>query len=1112
MDDLNFFERARRRPQKAESLRPGAVPVESQNPSVSVESQQKVSPMSALDKLRASARRAAEQGAAQVDDPDDWPQEDHDLDDEDEGDNLAAATEAVQEVEGKISALRLYKDWGLAILQSKEGPWKLTGQAVMALKEGLSYKVRGPLRRHPQHGESIEVSTVEPLLTLDEAGIERYLVKHFSGVGPAKARRYLQAVQQQGGGAMEALRDVLLHRPWKLDLAAVLAGEPRIEMSEDPPPDSQTQPSGGQAQAGPVVGSADPELLARMERARQQAMAEVIKRNFMLRLGALPGFKVTMAKALANHFLPLVSSKPDPVEAAWKALLADPYEPAGKAKGYGFLTADLIGLKLLRLAPDAPVRLRAVGNWIVGEACARSGHAWLSSKEFAVAVRQLQPGLDPQKVLVESVRAEQLVVEPQAGRIYLPKLHEAEKRLAWAIAERARDFPPLTQRSYEEVVAHLKANAGKINPAFEKTGLDEAQLHAVASIVTEPCGIHVLRGGPGTGKTTIVECMAWLLRGRHFVYAAPTGKAARVLSSRLGRVGGEASTICSLLRGTDESGYEINAEKPLGADVLVIDETTMVGLQTADAILQAAQPHAHIIFLGDPGRVAQDGVQPRAGQLPSIAPGRFMHDLQTVPEVQSVELTRVFRNAGGILDVVEEVARGRLEVKDRESVRFAPLPAPKDAMSTVLARYLDLARTDGLANTVLIMPRRAGNAEEPGWNVTWANAVLRDVLNPHGAKMPGTAFRLGDRIIVRQNMSLEQPGAEDIPRSGPDLGYHQVAEKAGVLASVDEAARDPRVVNGDTGFIVGWRMDDGDSTQALPRWVRLQLDDGRRLWLPGEEVGVLDHAYALTVHAVQGSEYKNVLVCATDGMAQFMNANMLLTAFSRAKQLLEVWGDERVLKRVAATALPGRNSALPQRVAEALAQIPRKDWRQALRQESGQKWSKGGQREDGSSDAATAGKATPGADASSKQAPQKRGAHAAGQETIKARAARLIDEALARGEALTPARVAALAQRHEINAASLSFALSERLTAGQVSPSQVWDVEAQHHIGSRLDEALRRLPAGERRLKAIKESLEALGCPEVDYVQLRLALMAKMAADEQAGRDEASGIRLACAA
>jgi len=247
----------------------------------------------------------------------------------------------------------------------------------------------------------------------------------------------------------------------------------------------------------------------------------------------------------------------------------------------------------------------------------------------------------------------------------------------------------------------------------------------------------------------------------------------------------------------------------------------------------------------------------------------------------------------------------------------------------VIGKYLDIVRKEGMSNAVLIMPRRAGDVEKPDWNVTWANAVLRDILNPSGKKMPGTTLRLGDRIIVRSNMRVTQPQADDLKGDGVRMDAAQLRSMSGLDLDADVAVPVPlaasedgkavaRLVNGDTGFIAGWHMDKGNPRVGLPSWVELQLDDGRKVWIGGEDVGVLDHAYALTVHAVQGSEYKHVLVCVTDGGPQFMNANMLLTAFSRAKESLHVWGDARTLKKIAATSLPQRNSALVQRVSEHL--------------------------------------------------------------------------------------------------------------------------------------------------------------------------------------------------
>ena len=976
-------------------------------------------------------------------------------------------------VQGTVLWVRRYQDWALAALRldaplrsekasKNDAPaseLRLTGSAVQALKEGLRYRVQGCTRFHPVYGESLDVQVAQPVLEADTKALHRYLVKHFERVGHARANRYLKALKRQGGAAMlERLRDVLLHEPWRLDVEAVVRGEPRIELQSEATQryvdtSGEQEPKCISPEQTGALQAAHP---AHQERLK--ALSETLVRTFMLQLGALSQFREPLARALARYYAPRVIDSPDPPQVAWGLLVANPYEPIGVADGYGFLTADVVA-RYLGVAPDAAVRLRALGGWLLEQACQRGGHTWISAQAFAQEVRRHSPDLKPQDVLNAAVQAGTAVVEADQGRIYPVSLYRAEVRLARSLAQRIVDAKPLSSLSYEQVIDLLKRHAAKINPVFAHQGLDEAQLHAVASIVTAPTGIHVLRGGPGTGKTTIVECIVWLLKkDKRFAFAAPTGKAARVLTQRLRAQGFSASTICSLLRGTDETGYEVNARNPLDCDVLVVDETTMVGLRTADAILQAAPPHAHIIFLGDPGRLPTKTQAGRSGQLPSIAPGRFMQDLQLIEGVQSLELKRVFRNAGGILDVVEEVAQGKLDVRNRESVTFSDLPPPQQAMQTVLARYLELARRDGLANTVLVCPKRAGAPGEPGWNVTWLNAVLREALNRDGSKIPGTAFRLGDRIIVRQNMKSATPSAEDLQGQATQVDLKQIQRVAGIeMVQCCSEEQAQRLVNGDTGFIVGW-LQAKETQIGLPAYVRLLLDDGRLVWLSGDDVGVLDHAYALTVHAVQGSEYRNVLVCITPGSEGFINANMVLTAFSRAKEVLQVWGDEWVLKKAAATPLPARNTALVQRVRDQIQgeQIQGIEQRQSLDHNQ-------------PNPSKPNGKTKP----------------------LKHRAREIIKQSIGAGVVLTPQVVQTLAQQHGLKEITLSCELSDMLSRGEVLPQHVWDAQQQGLLQEALPDVLSRLQGQEQepRLRDLRDLLQqTLGVP-VDYVQLRAALM-----------------------
>jgi len=848
------------------------------------------------------------------------------------------------EVEGTLSSVRNFNDWAVGLVWTEDREEvRVTGEVVAGLTEGLEYRFSGVTKSHPKHGDSVEVVSYEPVITLDPKAMERYMVKAFKGIGPAKAAKFIGKVQDL---ALEAawdkaeeraeplgrtesdeirhqalldLRNTLLHEPWKLDLSA-LAKDASFSDGVDP---------------------------------QAEAKRLVLTRNLMLRLGGVAGLRDGVAKSLAAYLLvqikgdePQADVFVDPIESSWKVLVANPYAPIRKAAGYGFATAELVA-RSLGVPRDSPLRLAALVEFAVTQECQRRGHVFLSPRDFVSAVRRVDPTAPAQASLVHGIKAGLLVIDAGANRVYAPHMYAAEERLAKSIASRIRAGTSLTQRSPESVSAKLKKSAAKINPAFAG-GLDAEQVNAVASIMTASTQLHVLTGGPGTGKTSIIECLVYLLKGRKFLFAAPTGKASKVLTSRVKSLGYESNTTCSLLRGSEESGFAINGGEPLECDVLVIDESTMNGVVMADAIFDALPADAHVIFLGDPGVPAREGRSARAGQLPSISPGRFMLDLLDLPAVNHVHLTKTWRNSGGILDVVDEVARGELVVKDRESVRFRPLPDAVVGFPGVMQAYLESVQKFGIENTAMVMPKRQGNRNEPDWNITYANAVLREVCNPHANKLPGTMLHLGDRVILRENMIIKQPDADALGRvaasvASPlkkgveapldfakllrDQGLEQqeTSDDGDISSDFDnvdfEEAGSVRVVNGDTGTIISYAVDDKNQRMGSPKWVKLALDDGREIWYPGSDLGAVDHAYALTVHAVQGSEYQKVISVVTPGSPDFMNQNMLLTSFSRAKSDLEIYGDPDTLRKIAATPMPSRNSALGERVSVEMVRL-----------------------------------------------------------------------------------------------------------------------------------------------------------------------------------------------
>ena len=847
----------------------------------------------------------------------------------------APATAETQKISGVLNQLRVYNDWAVANLWTDGEEVRLTGSLLVDLTEGLEYTFTGTMKPS-RHGEALEVTAYEPMISVDAIALERYLVKTFDGIGSIKAGKFIRKIQDDAIAArhdqpekadlsdaqirmeaLAALREKLLHKPWEIDLSALM---------RKPPQEGEKDPN-------------------------EAAKSVVIVRNLMLRLGGQVGFKESVAKALATYLLNEHAQKMadvqgqeaaapgigNLVEDTWAILLKNPYQPIATTPGYGFAMAEIVA-KFAGIPKDSPMRLSALSEYAVDQECQRRGHVFLSPKEFVTAITKVDPSVKAQTALNHALVNGGLMVEVEKKRLYQPNLYQAEQSLAKNLAKLLQPAAPLTQRSEKAVREKLLRDAPKINPAF-KDGLDPVQIDAVASIMVSPTRLHVLTGGPGTGKTSIVECAVSLLKNKTFLFAAPTGKAAKVLSARVQSTGNHASTLNSLLSGAVETGFMVNEEKPLTCDVLVIDESTMIGVEMADALLKALPPHAHVIFLGDPGRVAAEGQQARAGQLPSISPGRFMLDLLELPDVNHVNLVKTQRNRGGILEVVNEVAGSALTVKDRDSVRFNDLPDPLVGFPAVMNEYLDRVMDDGVTGTLLVMPKRKGSRDKPDWNTTYANSVLKAKLNPAGIKIPGSSMALGDRIIIRKNMTIEQPASDDRGRVGASLLMEGVQLPMGfsldgltkTFAPTAEATTfdddlnsgggggggEPpkeRVVNGDTGTVIEYLMDPINPKMAAPKWIRLALDDGREIDYPGAEMTYLDHAYALTIHSAQGSECKNVIMVATGGSADFMNQNMLLTGLSRAKETLSIYGDPRELVKIARTPMPPRNTALVERV------------------------------------------------------------------------------------------------------------------------------------------------------------------------------------------------------
>ena len=656
--------------------------------------------------------------------------------------------------------------------------------------EGMRVRLSGRWGNHKVHGQQFEFEDLEPLAPIDEEGLVRYLAsKAFQGIGETLARRIVEAL---GTETLETIRD----HPERLDAIRGL----RPEVAER------------------LVDSVRSQLGAHRTAA------------FLRSIGLGP----LQARAVVSAFGPECEG----------LVRDDPYAIA-RVPSLGFLSADKIAAKL-GLEPNDPRRLRA-GVLHALAVASGEGHSLLPQSALLERVHALLQGTASVEVFAEALaRLEsdrELIVdrsfEPQESEegalVYLPWLHVSECGVARAAAQllAAGEVTPL-------------ADAAALAKAEHAAGIElhETQRNAVLELLSTPLGL--LTGGPGVGKTTIVRIIVALAQnaGAKIALASPTGRAAKRLSEATGR---DASTIHRLLQyNPGTGGFEHDASKPLEADVIVVDEISMLDVALAHHLLKAVRSPTRLIFVGDPD------------QLPSVGPGHVLADLIASGVIPVARLSHIFRqdssslivtNAHRILD--GELPRWPEKGDTQSDFYLFPADDPPSAaerLIDVVARRIPATfgfewRTD----VQVIAPMYRGEC-----GVDALNERLRDEQGYGGREVVQgrRTWRLGDRVLHTRN------------------DYEK------------------EVFNGDMGRIVDV-TDDGVVTVRYP-----EQDVG----YSGAELSDLRPAFAITVHRSQGGEFPVVVVPLVTQHFMMLQRNLLYTAITRARKLVVLVGSRRALQ------------------------------------------------------------------------------------------------------------------------------------------------------------------------------------------------------------------------
>ncbi len=715
-------------------------------------------------------------------------------------------------LEGSVEDIIFYNDdngYTVFDFKSDDGDEIICVGTVPQVRKGDMLKLSGSMVIHPTYGLQFKVEFYERVVPTTADAIEKYLGSGIvKGIGPKTAKKI---VDKFGAATFYVIEE-------KFDRLVEIKGI-----------------------------TYDKALSVHNSFCAQRDIRKVML--YLQEYGVTPALAMKIYKKFGYRTIDVIKE--------------NPYRLAEDISGIGFKIADKLASSM-GISQDSPSRIKSGIGYILNAALA-DGNMYLPRD---VLIRKsgeiLSVDCDTADNCLREMQIEHKVINETIDGIeavYLMPMYYTENSAAKMLLE----------LSFFHDDADLKKINEKIDSVEDKTGIYLAEQQRQAVIESMQEGVLVITGGPGTGKTTIIHTIIQIFKseGMEVLLAAPTGRAAKRMTETTGI---EAKTIHRLLGvaymndNSERQKFEKDEGDPLDADVIIIDEVSMVDMQLFNSLLKAVSPGTRLILVGD------------ANQLPSVAAGNVLKDIINSGKIKTVCLTEIFRQAkkSAIVMNAHRINDGIQPVMNEEGTDFFFVNAqyvpeiPKKIVELITKRLPKFTGANSFGEMQVLTPMRKGTIGAAGLNKT-----LQQALNPPSGKKKeyetnSTTFREGDKVMQIKN--------------NYNIAWKTVDENGRVT---DDGCG---IYNGDMGVIV--EINTGTET------VKVLFDDMRQAVYEFTALDELELAYAVTIHKSQGSEYPVVIIPVHNGPPMLMSRNLLYTAVTRAKKFVIIIGLKSEVNRM----------------------------------------------------------------------------------------------------------------------------------------------------------------------------------------------------------------------